>query len=53
MRAAHKKFDFNDDHFNAGAGHLGKTLQDFGVASEDVDTIVEKVSGLKDDVLSR
>ena len=53
MRAAHKKMDLNDEHFDAIAECLGATLKELEVADELVAEVMTVVGSVKDDVLNR
>lgn len=53
MRKAHAKFNLNEEHFNAVGENLKLTLEEFGVDNSDIDTIMNTVVSLKDDVLNK
>jgi len=52
MRAAHKKMDLNDTHFNAIGEDLVATLKELGVGSDLIDEVMAIVSSVHDDVLN-
>ena len=43
----------DDSHVDSVAGHLSATLDSLGVDPDDRDMVMEKVEGLRDDVLGR
>jgi len=56
MRAAHAPLvekGLNDAHFDAVAGHLQATLQELGVAENDVAEVMATAGSVRDDVLNR
>jgi hemoglobin len=55
MAAAHSHLmpHLEESHFNAIVEHFAGTLQDLGVAQEDIDAAVAVVATTKDAVLSR
>lgn len=56
MRAAHAKAvenGLNEDHFNAVAENLQKTLEELGVKSELIDEAIAIAASTKNDVLGK
>jgi hemoglobin len=57
MRKAHEKLvrndGLNDQHFDAVAGHLQATLNELGLKSDLVSTIMGAAGGLRNSVLCR
>ena len=53
MRSAHDGRGITDTHFDTVAGHLQAALAWAGVGAEDVNTIIETVGGLRNDVVGR
>uniref|UniRef100_UPI001CCFBF7F group I truncated hemoglobin n=1 Tax=Oscillatoria salina TaxID=331517 RepID=UPI001CCFBF7F len=51
MEKAHAGLNLQPEHFNAIAKHLGEALTAHHVPQEDIDTILARVSTLKDAVL--
>ncbi len=53
MREAHKHMSLTEEHFNAVAENLVGTLQELGVAEEDINEIAGIAMSVKDDVLNK
>lgn len=53
MREAHKHMHLTDVHFGAVAENLVATLQELGVAEEDINAIAGIAMRVKDDVLNK
>lgn len=56
MRAAHEKVvseGLSDEHFDAVVGHLATTLQELGVAEEDIAEVATVANSIRNDVLCR
>lgn len=51
MAKAHEGLNLQPVHFQAIAGHLADTLASFGVGDEDIRSVLNKISSLKDDIL--
>lgn len=51
MAKAHEGLNLQPVHFDAIAKHLHDALADFNVDAKDIQTVLESVSALKDDVL--
>ncbi|PZD95585.1 group 1 truncated hemoglobin [Paenibacillus sambharensis] len=51
MAKAHEGMNLQPEHFHAIAAHLKTTLEEFGVAEEDVSQVLVQVSTLRDDIL--
>lgn len=51
MEKAHSGLNLQPEHFDAIAQHLGESLTEHGVSSEDIDTVMNRVSELKEAVL--
>jgi len=53
MREAHKHMNLTEEHFGAVAEALVGTLNELGVAEENVNAVVEIALSVKDDVLNK
>lgn len=53
MRAAHKKMNLTEEHFNAVAECLVASLKELNVPQELIDKVVAVAVSVKDDVLNR
>lgn len=53
MREAHKHMQLTEVHFGAVAENLVATLQELGVAEEDINEIAGIAMSVKDDVLNK
>ncbi len=53
MREAHKHMSLTEEHFTAVAENLVATLQELGVAEEDINEIAGIAMSVKDDVLNK
>lgn len=53
MREAHKHMQLTEVHFGAVAENLVTTLQELGVAEEDINEIAGIAMSVKDDVLNK
>jgi len=56
MREAHKRLvdkGLADAHFDAVAGHLQATLQELGVAGDQIEQVMAIAGSTRDDVLNR
>lgn len=53
MREAHKHMDLTEEHFTAVAENLVSTLEELGVAKDDIDEIVSIALSVKGDVLNQ
>ncbi|MFC4766553.1 group I truncated hemoglobin [Effusibacillus consociatus] len=53
MSKAHEGLNLQEEHFNAVAGHLVSTLQEFGVTEQQIGLVVEKLLTMKEDVLRK
>jgi hemoglobin len=56
MREAHAQLveeGLNDSHFDAVAGHLQATLEELGVAADDIAEVMAIAGSTRDDVLNR
>ena len=51
MEKAHAGLNLQPEHFDAIAQHLGESLAEHGVSDEDLNTVMERVSQLKEAVL--
>lgn len=51
VREAHKHLDIHPEHFDAVAGHLRTTLEEFDVDEEATEEVMATVGGLREDVL--
>lgn len=51
MAKAHEGMNLRPEHFDAIAKHLHDALAHFGVRGEDIDTALNKVVSLRDDIL--
>ncbi|KPC69301.1 group I truncated hemoglobin [Laceyella sacchari] len=51
MAKAHEGMNLQPEHFDAIVKHLHDALAHFGVAESDIDTALNKVATLRDDVL--
>ncbi|MCE4048136.1 MULTISPECIES: group 1 truncated hemoglobin [Bacillaceae] len=51
MAKAHEGMNIQPEHFNAIVKHLHDALAHYGVEENDIQTALEKVGGLKDDIL--
>ena len=51
MRAAHKRMDLNEEHFQAVAEALQKTLQELGVSEPLIQEVMAIAGSTHDDVL--
>ena len=51
MEKAHAGLNLQPEHFDAIAQHLGESLAKYGVSDEDLNTVMERVSQLKEAVL--
>lgn len=51
MEKAHAGLNLQPEHFDAIAKHLGEALVDYHVSSEDINTVLAKISTLKEAVL--
>ncbi|MDF2962448.1 MAG: group 1 hemoglobin [Paenibacillus sp.] len=51
MAKAHQGMNLQPEHFNAIVKHLQDALKHFGVEDSDVRKVLDKVAGLKDDIL--
>ena len=52
MRAAHKRMDLNEEHFQAVAETLQKTLQELGVSEPLIQEVMAIAGSTHDDVLN-
>ena len=52
MRAAHKRMDLNEEHFQAVAEALQKTLQELGVSEPLIQEVMAIAGSTHDDVLN-
>jgi truncated hemoglobin YjbI len=52
MRDAHLKLNLKENHFNVVARILRETLLEIGVNEKITDSIMNKIAGLKNDVLN-
>jgi hemoglobin len=53
MRDAHSRLSLTDDHFNAVAEDLIRTLNELGVPQDKIDAVMAVVATTKNDVLGR
>lgn len=53
LREGHKHMALTEEHFNAVIENLASTLQELGVAQEDINEIAAIAGSVKDDVLNR
>lgn len=53
MTKAHEGMNLTMDHFLTVAKHLSDALRDFNVSEEDIQTVVEHLLTLKDDILGK
>jgi len=53
MRKAHMDLKLTEEHFNAVAEHLQKTLEEFKVKKELIDQVMAIAGSVKNDVLNR
>lgn len=53
LREGHKHMPLTEVHFDAVIENLASTLQELGVAQEDISEIAAIASSVKDDVLNR
>lgn len=51
VRDAHEHLDVRPEHFDAVAGHLRATLEEFDIDNEAVEEVMATVGGLREDVL--
>ena len=51
MRAAHKKLDLNDEHFDAVVGNLVSVLKELNVDGKDIKDVELLLEGFRDAVL--
>lgn len=51
MAKAHEGMNIQPEHFNAIAKHLHDALAHFGVEESDIETALNKVASLKDDII--
>lgn len=51
MEKAHEGLNLQPEHFDAIAQHLGEALTVYGVSPENINTVLERVSTLKEAVL--
>lgn len=51
MEKAHSGLNLQPEHFDAIAKHLGESLAEHGVSSEDLETVMNRVSQLREAVL--
>ncbi|RSD24127.1 group I truncated hemoglobin [Mesobacillus subterraneus] len=51
MEKAHKGMNLNDEHFGAIANHLASSLREFDVHDKDINEVLEKLTGMKEDIL--
>jgi len=52
MRDAHLRLNLKENHFNIITKILRETLLEIGVIEKTTDTIMNKIAGLKNDVLN-
>ncbi len=53
MREAHKHLDLTDEHFDAVAETLQKTLEEMDVPAELIDQVIGIAASTREDVLNR
>jgi hemoglobin len=53
IREAHSRLNLTDDHFNAVAEDLIRTLNELGVPQANINAVMAVVSTTKNDVLGR
>lgn len=51
MEKAHTSLNLQPEHFNAIALHLGEALSEHGVSQEDINSVLARISTLKEAVL--
>ena len=51
MAKAHEGMNIQPKHFQAIATHLQDALAHFGVSQQDIDQVIGRVAGLKEDIL--
>lgn len=53
MKKAHEHLSIAPEHFMAIVNHLIAALRHFNVGNEDIDQVVQKLAGLKEDVITK
>lgn len=53
MAKAHEGMNLQMEHFMTVGKHLSDALKDFNVSQEDIDTVINHLLTLKDDVLGK
>lgn len=51
MEKAHSGLNLQPEHFEAIAKHLGESLDEYGLTHEEIQSVLERVSALKEAVL--
>ncbi len=51
MEKAHAGLDLQPEHFEAIANHLGESLAEYGLTQEEIKSVLERISTLKEAVL--
>jgi len=53
MEKAHAGLDLQPEHFEAIANHLGESLAEYGLTEEELKSVLERISTLKEAVLHK
>ncbi|MBN9543755.1 MAG: group 1 truncated hemoglobin [Alphaproteobacteria bacterium] len=53
MREGHKHMKLTDAHFDSVVGHLASTLQELGVAANDISEVAKIAESVRSDVLNK
>ncbi|MEQ9356722.1 MAG: group 1 truncated hemoglobin [Coleofasciculus chthonoplastes F3-SA18-01] len=51
MEKAHAGLDLQPEHFESIASHLGESLAEYGLTQEEITSVLERISTLKEAVL--
>ncbi|MFP5272615.1 group I truncated hemoglobin [Coleofasciculus sp.] len=53
MERAHAGLDLQAEHFEAIANHLAESLAEYGLTQEEINSVLERISTLKEAVLHK